>query len=49
MPGIAKENKGKTVLAIYIAAKKVLLTLIANKTKRISFKSGCAVTVQAWW
>ena len=35
---IAKEDKDKAVLAIYIAVKEVLPPFITNKTKRISLK-----------
>ena len=40
---IAKEDQGKAVLSIYIAAKEVLPAF--NNTKCISFKSGCVLRV----
>ena len=42
---IAREEKGKAVLAVYIAAKDVSTSLFTNKTECFSFKSRCAVWV----
>ena len=42
-PVTAKEDKGKGVIAVNIAAKSLYMLYITSKTQRFSFKSGCIV------
>ena len=44
-PVIAKEDWGKAILGVYIAAKDVYPAFITNIMECVSFKGGCVVRV----